>query len=132
MPTPNIDHYGRDLLELLKFELMFIEQGGYGRSVHTPQQATTMFMDSPTCLNFGEGKRELPCEECLLTLFVPAEQQKTEVPCHHIVLNEKGETIQRLVERGDERRLQEAVAGWLRNVIRNLEAARAKNTEHHT
>ena len=37
----------RDILEVLKFELSFLEQGGYGRSVRTPWKATSVFQDSP-------------------------------------------------------------------------------------
>ena len=31
----------RELLDKLKFELAFIEDGGYGRSVRTPQKPTS-------------------------------------------------------------------------------------------
>src|ERR1700758_303118 len=56
----------RDVLEVLKFELDFLEQGGYGRSVRTPWKATATFQDSPTCLNFNDAERPHPCSECLL------------------------------------------------------------------
>jgi len=36
----------RDELETLKAELDFIEQDGYGRSVHTPWKLTVIFQDS--------------------------------------------------------------------------------------
>ncbi|MGC2323502.1 MAG: hypothetical protein WA463_12815, partial [Terriglobales bacterium] len=61
----------RDILEVLKFELAFLEQGGYGRSVRTPWKPTSIFQDSITCLNFGEPERVHPCSECLLIDFVP-------------------------------------------------------------
>ncbi len=35
----------RDILELLKDEIVFIEQGGYGRSVRTPWVAKSVFQD---------------------------------------------------------------------------------------
>ena len=38
----------RDLLQLLKDELDFIEKGGYGRSVRTPWHPTSAFEDSLT------------------------------------------------------------------------------------
>ncbi len=44
----------RDILEALKFELAFLDQGGYGRSVRTPKTPTRSFQDSLTCLNFSE------------------------------------------------------------------------------
>src|SRR5690349_12045860 len=36
----------RDILELLKEELDFIEKGGYGRSVRTPWHSKSTFQDS--------------------------------------------------------------------------------------
>lgn len=61
--------YKRGILEALKLELAFLEQGGYGRSVRTPQTPTRSFQDSLTCLNFGEPPH--PCNECCLADFVP-------------------------------------------------------------
>jgi hypothetical protein len=40
----------RDILEILKGELDLIEKGGYGRSVHTPWLAKSIFQDSLTCM----------------------------------------------------------------------------------
>ena len=65
----------RDILETLKFELAFLEQGGYGRSVRTPQTPTRSFQDSLTCLNFSEPTMPHPCSECFLTDFVPKNAQ---------------------------------------------------------
>src|SRR5512146_3273276 len=83
----------RDLLEVLKFELSFLEHGGYGRSVRTPWKPTSMFEDSLTCLNFGDPEHTHPCDECLLFHFVPENSRNENVPCHHIVLNQKGDTL---------------------------------------
>src|SRR5271157_3742337 len=86
----------RDILEALKFELAFLEQGGYGRSVRTPQTPTRSFQDSLTCLNFSEPAMPHPCNECFLTDFVPKNAQSEGVPCHHIPLNPEGETVDML------------------------------------
>ncbi len=115
----------RDLLDILKFELDFVESGGYGRSVHTPQQPTSIFQDSITCINFGDPERTRPCEECLLMQFVPEEHRKDSVPCHHIRLNERGESVEDLEALDNQQRLEENLAAWLRAAIRNLEAERA-------
>ena len=80
----------RDLLEVLKFELSFLEHGGYGRSVRTPWRPTSIFEDSLSCLNFGDPARTHPCEECLLFGLVPEHSRNENVPCHYIPLNEKG------------------------------------------
>src|SRR5438094_9515600 len=81
----------RDILELLKEELAFIEQGGYGRSVRTPWLPKSAFQDSLTCINFADPTHTHPCSECHLTDFVDNEHQAEPVPCHYIPLNEAGE-----------------------------------------
>ena len=107
----------RELMEKLKFELAFVEDGGYGRSVRTPRQSTSAFQDSPTCLNFGDPARAHPCAECILMRYVPESCQGEDVPCHHIPLDPKSGTIATL----DAAEAQEALKGWLRHEIGKLE-----------
>ena len=115
----------RDILEVLKFELAFLEQGGYGRSVRTPWKPTSIFQDSLSCLNFGEPEKVHPCSECLLIDFVPAEERAAEVPCHHIQLNASGETVDSVNRYDHQQELEEKVKGWLRAAIQRIEAQRA-------
>src|SRR5437588_10915530 len=114
----------RDLLELLKQELSFIEEGGYGRSVRTPWLPKSVFQDSLSCLNYGYPYRAHPCSECLLMDFVPEEQRTESVPCHHIPLNERGETVESLEWDENQQRLEGTVKGWLRKTIDKLEESR--------
>jgi len=115
----------RDVLEVLKFELAFLEQGGYGRSVRTPWKPTSVFQDSISCLNFGEAEKVHPCSECLLIDFVPPQEREAEVPCHHIRLNNKGETVDSVNRYDNQQELEEKVKQWLRESIRRIEAQRA-------
>lgn len=115
----------RDVLEVLKFELAFLEQGGYGRSVRTPWKPTSIFQDSLSCLNFGEPERVHPCSECLLIDFVPPQEREAEVPCHHIQLNALGETVNSVNRYDHQQELEEKVKEWLRATIQRLEAQRA-------
>jgi hypothetical protein len=110
-----------DLLEALRFELKFIEDGGYGRSPHAPWRAPYIFEDSPTCLNFSDPARPHPCSECLLTQLVPAEMREQEVPCRFIPLNDKGQTVDWLYRTGTQIELEEAVREWLQREISRLE-----------
>jgi hypothetical protein len=87
----------RDILEVLKDELDFIEKGGYGRSVRTPWQLKSTFQDSLTCVNYGYPYRAHPCNECHLIDFVAPENQTEPVPCHHIQLTPAGDTIEDLI-----------------------------------
>lgn len=116
----------RDILELLKFELNFLEQGGYGRSVRTPWKPTSMFQDSISCINFGDPERARPCSECLLMDFVPQGAQKEEIPCHHIPLNAGGETVDSIERYDNQQEVEEKFKQWLRETIARLEAERAR------
>ncbi len=114
----------RALVELLRFELKFLEDGGYGRSPRTPWLRPSVFEDSPTCLNFRDPERPHACSECLLMQFVPAELRDQKSPCRLIPLNSKGETIDYLHRCGTQMELEEALAGWLREQIRQTEENR--------
>ena len=91
----------QQILELLKFELKFPEDDGYGRSPHTPWHPQLIFEDSPSCLNFGDPDRPHPCSGCWLMNFVPEDDRKRV----HLADFE----------------LEEAMAGWLRRQIRRIE-----------
>lgn len=116
----------RDILDVLKDELTFIEQGGYGRSVRTPWQPRSAFQDSLTCINYADPNHTHPCNECHLLNFVSPEHQSEEVPCHFIPLNETGETIEDLEPEGNEAKLEREVKNWLRARIRQIEEERSK------
>ena len=116
----------RDILEILKDELNFIEKGGYGRSVRTPWQAKSLFLDSLTCINFAGPEHTHPCNECHLIDFVTSENQGEEVPCHSIPLNDAGETIEALELEDNEAKLEREVKDWLRGRIREIEEERSK------
>lgn len=116
----------RDILEVLKDELSFIEQGGYGRSVRTPWQPRSAFQDSLTCINFADPAHTHPCSECHLLDFVSSEHQVEEIPCHLIPLNEAGETIETLESEDNQAKLERNVKDWLRNRIRQIEEERSR------
>ncbi len=122
----------RDLLELLKFELKFLEDGGYGRSPRTPWRRPFVFEDSPTCPNFADPARPHPCSECLLMKFVPAELRDQASPCRLIPLTDRGETIDYFYRCGTQLELEEALAGWLRSEVSQIEERRehAPETKH--
>ena len=76
----------RDILDVLRFELSFLQDGGYGRSPHAPWRAPAVFEDSPICPNFCDPARPHPCESCLLEQFVPEGRRTEAVPCRFIQL----------------------------------------------
>ena len=115
----------RDILEVLKFELSFLEQGGYGRSVRTPWKPTSVFQDSLSCINFNDPERPHPCNECVLYDLVPLQNLEQNIPCHFIPLNGQGETIDSMERQYNQLELEEAVKNWLRATIKRLGEERA-------
>ena len=114
----------RDILELLKEELDFIEKGGYGRSVRTPWKPQSAFQDSLTCINYGYPYRAHPCNECQLIDFVPGDKHSEPVPCHFIPLAESGETIDDLELENSQHKLERVLKTWLRTRITVIKATR--------
>ena len=115
----------RDVLELLKSELDFIEKGGYGRSVRTPWKETSPFRDSLTCVNYALPEKAHPCAECHLIDFVPSDRQGDELPCHSIPLNSAGDTVNSLELGVNQAKLESVLKEWMRAKIKALEAARS-------
>ncbi|HYM76396.1 MAG TPA: hypothetical protein VE377_10505 [Candidatus Dormibacteraeota bacterium] len=116
---------GRDILDVLKFELSFLEDGGYGRSPHAPWRAPAVFEDSPICPNFCDPARPHPCESCLLEQFVPEGLRKETVPCRFIPLTQEGQTVDDLYRTGSQVEMETALAVWLRAQIARIERERA-------
>ena len=114
----------RDLLDVLKFELAFLEKGGYGRSPREPWRPRYIFEDSPSCMNYDCKDNPEPCSHCVLTQLVPPDLRNEKIPCRHIPLNALGENLDSLYRYDDQREIEETVENWLRATIAKLEAAR--------
>jgi len=110
------------VLEQLRLEREIVVKGGYGKIPRLPWKTPQFFRDSVTCLNYEEVVRKYPCSDCFLTDFVPETARAADVPCHHIPLNETGDTIASLETGGDRRRVERALHDWLEVTIRKLEA----------
>jgi hypothetical protein len=111
----------RDALHILRFELNYLEQGGFDRDrallgIESPFRGTF------ACINFGDPLQTNACNQCLLCRFVPQDKRSEEFPCHHIQLNASGETVALLIQANDPKRLVAALEDWLRTAIAWLEA----------
>jgi hypothetical protein len=122
----------REMLDLLKFELKFLEDGGYGRSPRMPWRAPHIFEDSPTCLNFNDPSRPHPCSDCALMQFVPEPCRDEPIPCRFIPLGQHGEDVDYFYRCATQPELEEALTGWLRKQISLFEEQReaAPEAEH--
>lgn len=114
----------RDLLDVLKFELNYLEKGGYGRSPREPWRPQFIFEDSPTCMNYDCKEHPAPCSDCVLMHWIPSECRSEKIPCRHIPLGPSGETLDSLYRYDEQQVIEEAVGNWLRFAIARLEAER--------
>lgn len=121
-------HTEKEILDILRFELKFLEDGGYGRSPRTPWRPSFIFIDSPTCLNFNDASRPNACGGCSLMQFVPAGRRDEPVPCWTIPIGAEGQTVENLYAYGSQEELEETLKTWLRTRIRKIEARLAAQT----
>jgi hypothetical protein len=119
----------RDILDVLRFELSFLQDGGYGRSPRAPWRAPAIFEDSPICPNFCDPLHPHACESCLLERFVPEGQRSESVPCRFIPLTKEGLTVEDLYRTGSQVEMEEALASWLRAQIERIERERGLSSE---
>jgi hypothetical protein len=115
----------REVLQLLRFELNYLEQGGFERD-KALLGTDSPFLGTFACINYGDPLRRHACRECGLMQFVPEDKLTEEFPCHFIPLNASGETIHSLIEKNDQRRMVITLEHWLRGTIARLEATLAR------
>jgi hypothetical protein len=107
------------LLKLLRNELGYLNKAGYDQRGRW--RAPLIFEDSPTCPNFGHRTEPVPCSECPLAQFIPAELHDQPAACRFIRLNERRQTIDLLYNWGTAAELETAVRDWLARTISELE-----------
>jgi hypothetical protein len=118
----------RDLLDVLKFELNFLEKGGYGSSPREPWRPQFIFEDSPACMNYDCKENPAPCSDCVLMQLVPPELRLGKSPCRQIQLNASGETLDTLYRYAEQHEIEEIFGTWLRTTIRQLEDRKSAPT----
>jgi hypothetical protein len=121
-------HDLHDTLQLLRFELSYLEQGGYTRDREL-LGTESPFRGTFACLNFGNPVQSHACRECLLFQFVPDDKKNEDFPCHHIPLSESGETVAQLLARKDSDGMAKALEYWLRGTIARLEATLQRSAQ---
>jgi len=116
------DKIDRDaLLQALKTELAFFDAGGYGKQFRSAWRPTLLLRDSPVCLNFNATGRQASCNRCAFFSLVPAAARDAILPCHHISLDAKGNTIAGIYRKGTQQELDERYHNWLSALTRKME-----------
>ena len=111
----------RDLLNVLKAELAFLEKGGYGRSPRESWRQPLIFEDSPSCMNYDSKDHADPCSACVLFQLVPPQFRGKQIPCRYIPLNAEGETLDSLYRSSHQFEVEEVFGNWLRKMIAAVE-----------
>jgi hypothetical protein len=122
----------RDLLEVLKSELEFLQEGGYDGLHRKLWSPTFVFEDTQACLNATLHENRLPCTECVLTALVPPERLGERIPCRFIPIKATGETVDSYYRSGRFEELVDDLAEWLRETIRRLEEQRRSSAASAT
>lgn len=110
----------KEMLEKLQLELEILDNGGYEPSPYKPYRMPRVFRDSVSCPNVGLDIKIEPCAHCFLMEFVPREHRDKENACHHIPLNEQGDTVASLDRPGNEHAVHKALRAWLQKTIAEL------------
>jgi hypothetical protein len=111
----------QDIIHLLKLEASIIEGGNFGRPVLLPWRGLTVLRDCLSCLNVAGFEDQRSCGSCFLLDHVPKRHRRSKLPCHHIPLNEKGDTIADLDRRGEQNEAPRVLLNWIRDFIKKLE-----------
>jgi hypothetical protein len=122
-----------ELIRLLEAELDLIESGGYESPAGHPELKRPLFDRSVSmaCINHWEVPgHEKDChEDCVLLDSVPLANRGEKMPCHHIPLNDKGDTVNTLEAKAGRERTQEEVKRWLRRKIAQLKRESSSDNE---
>ena len=111
------------LLWALKRELAFFDAGGYGQPFRSEWRPTLLLRDSPSCLNFNATGRRTSCRQCPFYSLVPPANHGAFVPCHHIALDARGNTIARLYRTASQKELDQHYHNWLCALTREIESS---------
>lgn len=109
------------ILSALKAELEFFDNNGYGRPFRSGWRPTLLFRDSPICPNFRNDSSERGCSECFLMHSSTVDEESGMFPCHHLRLNDSGDTIAGLQRTGTQAELDRVYREWLCALIQNIE-----------
>lgn len=109
------------LLELLKRELAFLDNGGYRPSPSFPWRARYIFEESPVCPNSSDRARPHRCRDCWLMEFVAPDLRSEQVPCRFVEVSAGGVTVDSLHRCGTLAESEEVLRHWVCERIREVE-----------
>jgi len=124
-------------LATLHQELEFLDSGGYRRPIGSRQALFCMessvewrhplfFEDSPSCPKQTYDMCTME-RDCVLMDFVPLQDKLQKVPCRHIPLSKRGDTIASMARAGaTNAQIEAALRKWLVATIDGLKNSRAE------
>jgi len=111
----------RALLDVLKEELVYLRSGEYDRD--RGWRPSLVFEDSNSCLKRNAMDENAACKDCVLMQLVPENKRKERIPCRHIPLDKRGQTLDSLYRWATRKELLSVVEAWLVTRIMELESA---------
>jgi hypothetical protein len=111
----------RDLLQVLRSELTFLDAGGYSAWAGTRWRLPLIFEESPACPNFNDATWSVRCRDCVLAKLVPLRNQGRDIPCRSIALDDAGTTLEALYRTAATEELFRVYRQWLERTIAQLE-----------
>jgi len=112
----------KTVLQLLKNELEFLNNGGYKHRSPAPWRAAYIFEESPSCPNYGDPARPHLCSDCWLMEFVPPELREEQIFCRFVQLMASGLSIDSLYRYGTSEETETALHSWLEQRIKEIES----------
>ena len=120
----------RDVLEILNYELYYLEHGGYREQSAPHAKTASFFEDSITCMNYTCKEGREKCANCVLYGFIPSEYNNHTLACHFIPLNDRGDTLHSMaLENKRQVEIEKTVAEWLRRTIKKQSGLRTITSE---
>lgn len=119
----------KDALTTLQAELAYLKLGGYRSPAQAAWRPQFIFEDSPTCLNYRNLSKRLPCDQCTLMDFVPESHRQQQFPCRHVPLDDSGHTLDLLYRTATEEEAYAIVANWLKTTIARLERQQGSSAD---
>jgi hypothetical protein len=95
----------RRTLGLLLIEIENLRQHGFGGLL---------------CIGTDAGIASACCEDCPLIDLAPPEYRNAESPCHHIPLNEQGDTVESISKNSEQGYLEAQLLRWMEETAERL------------
>lgn len=101
------------LLQTLRTELAFFAAGGYERPFRSGWRPALLLRDSEACIHYNSTGRQISGQKCPVFEMISSAAWNAVVPCHHIPLDARCNTVATMYRKNTEKDLDEHYREWL-------------------